>query len=95
MYENYRPVPIDTSGIVMNEELLELIERLALNQHELFAKEFLDAGWQFGDTCSVQNRTHPMLMPYQELTDEQRARYHKTVSAVVSALLALGYNISK
>lgn len=95
MYEDYRPVPIDTSGIVLSEDMIGLIEKIAIDQHEIHAKMFFDAGWKFGDSRDARKHLHPLLMPYDELTDEQKAHYVNTVASVIKAIIALGYKISQ
>lgn len=94
MYENYRPEPIDTSGVYLSEDMIRLIEKLAKNQHELRAKEFMDAGWVFGDRRDTLRRTHPILMPYSELTEGQKLSDIRTVTAIVKTIIALGHTIS-
>lgn len=94
MFEDYYPEPIDTKEVVLSDEMKRLIERLAYNQHELRAKEYIDAGWVFGDRRDISKHTHPNLMPYSELTEEQKEGDLRLVTAVVKSILALGYTIS-
>ena len=54
-------------------------------QHEQWMQEKRDSGWVFGAVKDAEKKTHPMMIPYQELPlTEKRKDY--LFSAVVSAL---------
>ncbi len=95
MYNDYIPIPVDTSGVELSGELIRLIDILARNMHESRAKEFLDSGWRFGDSMNIVNRTLPDLMPYDELTDIQKERYVSTASSIVKTMTAIGFKFKK
>ena len=46
----YRPAPLDLSGLALSEKLLELVEALAENTHNVWAKERIRQGWTYGLT---------------------------------------------
>ena len=93
MYEDYTPTPVDTSGVVLSEDIVRLIRRLAENQHELRCRAYLEAGWVFGDQRDSYRRTHPGLMPYRELTEEMKRNDLLTGESLVKTIYALGYRI--
>ena len=43
----YIPHPVDTSGIQLPEELIELAEAISKNVHEVWAKNRIDEGWTY------------------------------------------------
>lgn len=54
-------------------------------QHEAWAGEKIAAGWTYGDVKDVEAKTHPCLVPFEDLPPEQRAKDWLFV-AVVRAL---------
>ena len=93
MYDDYIPQPIDISKIVLSDDLIQLVHAVAFNQHELMTNELKKTNWRFGDSMSVIERTHPSLMPYDELTDIQKEHYLSTAFSVIKTMLAMGYRI--
>ena len=68
----YIPRPIDTSDVQLPPELEPLAEQIARNVHEVWAKGRLDDGWTYGPERSESLRTHSCLVPYDELTEEEK-----------------------
>lgn len=90
---SYVPKPIDTSGVTLSPELLELIERLAENIHDNWALQRLGEGWTFGPERSDEGKRHPDLVPYEQLTHGEQEYDRRTVMAALKAVVALGYQI--
>lgn len=44
----YKPAPLDLASIVLTAKLEELIDQLAENTHNLWAKERIQQGWTYG-----------------------------------------------
>ena len=44
----YEPKPIDTSDVILPEDLLELIEKIAENVHNVWAKGRIEEGCKYG-----------------------------------------------
>lgn len=55
----YIPKPLDTSNIVLPEDLLELTERIAENVHDNWSKGRIADGWVYGPERSDESRTTP------------------------------------
>ena len=47
--KKYEPKPIDTSGVILPEELLLLTEKIAENVHEVWAAGRIKEGWRYGE----------------------------------------------
>lgn len=90
----YVPKPIETEGIVLDEELVELTERLAENAHDHWAETRMREGWTYGERRDDGKKTHPDLVPYGELPETEKEYDRKTAMETLKAIVALGYVIS-
>lgn len=93
MADNYIPRPLDTSKVELEDLLLELTELLAKHAHDLWAQQRIQDGWRWGaERCDV-TRTHPCLIPYEDLPEEEKA-YDRTLAVgTIKAVIASGYRI--
>ena len=91
----YTPKPVDTSAIVLDEGLLELTEKIAENVHEVWAAGRIADGWTCGTVRDDTKKTTPCLVPYAELTDEEKAYDRNTALETIKLIIALGYTVEK
>lgn len=91
----YTPTPIDTSKISLPEELLALVEKLAENVHENWAKSRIEEGWSYGETRNDEKKTTPCLVPYSELDEIEKEYDRKTAVQTIKLIMTLGYKIEK
>ena len=70
--KNYTPQPIDTSDIQLPEELNPLLEAMAKNVHEIWAKERIAQGWTYGEKRDDTLKHHPCLVAYEDLPEEEK-----------------------
>lgn len=91
----YIPQPIDTSDIRLSEELNELIEKMAKNVHEVWAQSRIDQGWTYGEERNDTIKTHPCLVPYEELPEIEKAYDRDTALGTLKLICKLGFKISK
>ena len=89
----YEPLPIDVSRVALPDSLNDLVEMLSLNNHDVWAQQRIMEGWQFGDVRDDQRKTHPDLVPYEQLTESEKEYDRRTVVMTVKAILASGYTI--
>lgn len=89
----YRPAPIDTSGIELSADVLELAERLAEHVHDVWASERLADGWRYGPRRDDAKKEHPSLVPYAELPESEKKYDRNTAIGTLKAIVALGYEI--
>ncbi len=92
---NYIPNPIDTSQVVLNEKLLELTELLAKNTHEVWAKQRISEGWQYGKERNDEQKKHPCLVPYEELPEAEKEYDRNTAMETLKVIRMLGFEIVK
>lgn len=57
----YKPQPLDLNNITLNAKLELLVERLAENTHNVWAKEKIKAGWTYGVIEVKKNKTYFIL----------------------------------
>lgn len=91
----YKPQPIDTSDVVLPQDLLELIEKIARNVHDVWAQGRIAEGWSYGEIKDVENKTTPLLVPYDELPDSEKEYDRNTALETVKLVLKFGYQIVK
>lgn len=89
----YKPQPIDTSDVVLPQALLELIEKIARNVHDVWAQGRIDEGWSYGTIKDVENKTTPLLVPYDELPDSEKEYDRNTALETLKLVLKFGYQI--
>ncbi len=91
----YRPEPIDTTRIDLSAELQALLEELARNTHDVWAQQRLADGWSYGAARHDARREHPGLVPYEDLSEEEKDYDRNTAREVLKVILASGFSISK
>jgi hypothetical protein len=94
MVTDYTPKPLSTKHIVLSDEILELIEVLAENAHDIWASGRLQDGWTFGPQRDDAKRRHPCLVPYAQLPKREQDYDRTMVIESIRAMLALGFTIS-
>lgn len=90
---SYEPKPLDTSQVRLPRELARKIEGLARNNHEVWAQERREQGWQYGPERNDEKKEHPGLVPYDELSEAEKDVDRATVGETLKAAVALGCKI--
>jgi ryanodine receptor 2 len=93
--KRYTPQPIDTSDIELPEELIPLLEAIAKNVHEKWAKERLAQGWVWGSERDDTNKRHPCLVPYEDLPEEEKEYDRNTSQETLKLIIKLGFTINR
>ena len=91
----YRPEPIDTSAVFVDEQIQALTECLARNNHEVWAQRRLAEGWRYGPRRDDVRKEHPCLVPYSELPESEKEYDRSTVVETLKTMLAMGFRIEK
>ncbi len=92
---DYTPNPISTSGVELPEALTELTELIAKNVHENWAEGRIAQGWVYGEQRNDVKKTTPCLIPYELLTEEEKAYDRRTAMQTLKLISVLGYRIVK
>lgn len=95
MKKNYVPHPLDTSDIQLPNELNILIEQMAKNVHDVWARSRVEQGWTYGEERSDVLRQHPCLIPYEELPEVEKAYDRNTALETLKLICKLGFKIIK
>jgi hypothetical protein len=95
MKNNYVPQPLDTKGVQLPQDLEQLVEKMALNVHEVWAAGRIADGWTWGPVRNDELKHHPCLIPYEELPDSEREYDRHTAVETLKLILSLGYRIEK
>lgn len=90
---HYIPKPLDTSNIAFPEQLTALIEVIAKNVHETWAQQRFAEGWVYGPKRSDDLKTHPSLVPYDQLPDEEKNYDRNTALNTLKTIIRLGFSI--
>ncbi|MBR5272809.1 MAG: Ryanodine receptor Ryr [Clostridia bacterium] len=91
----YEPKPIDLSGVELPQELLDLTEKIAENVHENWSAGRIKDGWVYGEERDDEKKTTPCLVPYSQLTEEEKEFDRVTAFETLKLIVALGYKIEK
>ena len=95
MKKNYVPQPMDTSSVQLPEELNVLIEQMAQNVHEVWAQSRMEQGWTYGAERNDTLKQHPCLVPYEELSEVEKAYDRDTALGTLKLICKLGFKILK
>ena len=89
----YTPVPIDASNFQLSDDLEELIEAIAENNHEVWAKDRKKEGIEYGP---VRDEKHnPDMLPYSDLPESEKEYDRKAARGILELVQRLGYKITK
>lgn len=92
---NYLPQPIDTSNVELPKELVILGEQIAKNVHDVWAAGRIKDGWTYGPVRDDASKQHPCLVPYEELSEDEKEYDRNTAQETLRLIMKLGFNISK
>ena len=95
MKTDYTPQPLDTSDVLLPEELNALVEQIAKNVHEVWAESRLSEGWKYGPERNDALREHPCLVPYEELPEVEKEYDRNTAFGTLRLITKLGFKITK
>lgn len=91
----YEPNPIDTSDVVLSEEILSLTEKIAENVHDVWAVGRISGGWAYGTEKNTEKKITTALVPYSELPESEKDYDRNTALETLKLIIKLGYDISK
>ena len=91
----YIPATIDTSQIELTPDLQELVERLAQNNHDHWARKRIEEGWRYGSARDDKKKEHPDLIPYDQLPESEKEYDRRTAVEALKAIVALGYELRR
>ena len=93
--KKYVPNPVDTTDVKLPMELESLVEKMAKNVHEVWAQTRISQGWSFGEERNYAAKKHPCLVPYEELSEEEKTYDRNTSVQTLKLILKLGFKITE
>ena len=91
----YQPQPIDVGDVALDPSLNALVEALAENVHDTWARGRMDQGWTYGPARDDAAKKHPCLVPYADLPESERDYDRNTAMSTILFILAKGFAIKK
>lgn len=94
MDKTYIPNPIDTSDVTLSPELVKLANLLSANVHNVWAVGRIQEGWTYGPQRDDTKKETPCMVPFEELSDSEKAYDLNTAFETLKVLVKLGYTIT-
>ena len=92
---DYIPQTLDTNGIELSPDLLELTEQIAANVHDVWAAGRIAEGWKYGAERNDIEKLHPCLVSYEELPESEKEYDRNTAMETLKVIKKLGFRIKK
>lgn len=94
----YNPQPIDVSSVNINSELMELIELIAENAHDIWALDKFKAGFTYAPADPVTGKEkagnfNHYLIPYAMLEENDKEPDRKMALQTIKLVKRLGYRL--
>ncbi len=74
--------------------LSELSEQLARHVHNTWMEKRLKEGWIYGSCRDDAHKTHPCLLPYEQLSEEEKEYDRATSQQTIRFILEAGFDIT-
>uniref|UniRef100_A0A1I7RX29 MIR domain-containing protein n=1 Tax=Bursaphelenchus xylophilus TaxID=6326 RepID=A0A1I7RX29_BURXY len=88
----YKPQPLDTHEIELSESMNPLIDTMARNTHNVWAKEKIRRGWTFGvsEYVDATQKRSPHLVPYDQVDQRIKEANREAAAENIRALQLFG-----
>ncbi|KAK1793405.1 hypothetical protein P4O66_011783 [Electrophorus voltai] len=101
MSNGYKPTPLDLSDVKLTSGQELLVDKLAENAHNVWAKDRIKQGWTYGiqqasgtgGFCDVKSKRNPRLVPYSLLDERTKKSNRDSLREAIRTLIGYGYNI--
>ncbi|KAM9587622.1 ryanodine receptor 1 isoform 3-T3 [Morphnus guianensis] len=93
MSNGYKPAPLDLAHVKLTPAQLTLVDRLAENGHNVWARDRVQQGWTYSTLQDIKNKRNPRLVPYHLLDERTKKTNRDSLCQAVRTLLGYGYNI--
>ena len=80
---HYDPQPIDVTNYQLPNDIDDLIEAIAENSHDIWARQRMDDDWKYGEKRDDENKKHPDLVPYSDLPESEKEYDRKTARGIL------------
>ncbi|XP_029937802.1 ryanodine receptor 3 [Myripristis murdjan] len=93
MSNGYKPTPLDLSDIKLTQSQELLVDKLAENAHNVWAKDRIKQGWTYGIQQDLKSKRNPRLVPYALLDERTKKSNRDSLREAIRTLIGYGYNI--
>ncbi|CAK6957144.1 ryanodine receptor 3-like [Scomber scombrus] len=93
MSNGYKPTPLDLSDIKLTPGQELLVDKLAENAHNVWAKDRIKQGWTYGIQQDLKSKRNPRLVPYALLDERTKKSNRDSLREAIRTLIGYGYNI--
>ncbi|KAG8448852.1 hypothetical protein GDO86_015793 [Hymenochirus boettgeri] len=93
MSNGYKPAPLDLSHVKLTPAQNTLVDKLAENGHNVWARDRVLQGWTYSIIQDIKNKRNPRLVPYSLLDEKTKKTNRDSLCEAVRTLIGYGYNI--
>uniref|UniRef100_A0A8C5PNN5 Ryanodine receptor 1 n=1 Tax=Leptobrachium leishanense TaxID=445787 RepID=A0A8C5PNN5_9ANUR len=93
MSNGYKPAPLDLSHVKLTPAQNTLVDKLAENGHNVWARDRVQQGWTYSNIQDIKKQRNPRLVPYSLLDEKTKKTNRDSLCEAVRTLMGYGYNI--
>ncbi|XP_037397585.1 ryanodine receptor 3-like isoform X3 [Pygocentrus nattereri] len=93
MSNGYKPTPLELSDVKLTPSQELLVDKLAENAHNVWAKDRIKQGWTYGIQQDLKSKRNPRLVPYALLDERTKKSNRDSLREAIRTLIGYGYNI--
>ncbi|XP_071375043.1 ryanodine receptor 3-like [Centroberyx affinis] len=93
MSNGYKPTPLDLADVKLTPSQELLVDKLAENAHNVWAKDRIKQGWTYGIQQDLKSKRNPRLVPYTLLDERTKKSNRDSLREAIRTLIGYGYNI--
>ncbi|KAG1972845.1 ryanodine receptor [Pimephales promelas] len=93
LWNGYKPAPVDQSCVVLTASQEELVEKLAENEHNIWARDRIRQGWSFGPQQDFKCKRSTQLVPFSLLDEKYKQAGRDATRDTLGTLLGFGYTV--
>lgn len=90
MSNGYKPAPLDTRDVELDDRMTKLVDQLAKNTHNIWAKEKITRGWTYGIGEDPITKRSPHLVPYEKVDARIKQANRETASETLRTIIVYG-----
>ncbi|MEQ2215294.1 Ryanodine receptor 3, partial [Xenoophorus captivus] len=93
MSNGYKPAPLELSDVKLTLGQEILVDKLAENAHNVWAKDRIKQGWTYGIQQDLKSRRNPRLVPYALLDERTKKSNRDSLREAIRTMVGYGYDI--
>uniref|UniRef100_A0A3Q3BIB2 Ryanodine receptor 3 n=1 Tax=Kryptolebias marmoratus TaxID=37003 RepID=A0A3Q3BIB2_KRYMA len=93
MSNGYKPAPLELSDVKLTAGQEVLVDKLAENAHNVWAKDRIKQGWTYGIQQDLKSRRNPRLVPYALLDERTKKSNRDSLREAIRTIVGYGYEI--